>query len=471
METTSSGGARHVDVVTGLTFFFVALFAVPPIYFIGAAGSIASPAIVLALAGLLWWGFGRILYGSGIDRGRQPIRITLLLFVGAVLISYALFNRRLQPVDWSNAADRGLVLVFALAGILLLTADGIDRTDRLMVLLRRMTFAASLVGVVGIIQYVSKQDFVSPVFDAIPGLTTNNVIAFAGRSSVYTDIRRVSGTATHPIEFGVVLAMAFPFAAHYALTDRTRSGLDRWWQVAVILIAQPMAQSRSGMLATAVAAVVLLCAWPKSAIRKILGWLPAALVALRFAFPGLLGTITGLFLHFQGDSSYTSRTEDYGNVGKYVAQYPIFGRGFGTFLPKDFFFLDNQYLMSLIDIGVVGLVALIALMVSGVLLAFRASRWAVTQERRLLARSLCGAIAGGTLTLATFDFFSFQMATGMVFVLLGCAGAMWRLFRAEALAAGYTSPPSLGRPRSIDDIVPPPPHVEDPAPRTTRAGA
>jgi O-antigen ligase len=426
---------------------------------------------VLALAALLWWCFGRILYGSGIDRGRQPIRVTLMLFVGAVLISYALFNRELQPVDFSNAADRGLVLVFALAGLVLLAADGIDRTDRLMVLLRRMTFAVALVAIVGIVQYVSKQDFVSPVFNAFPGLTTNDVVAFAGRSSAFTDIRRVSATATHPIEFGVVLAMAFPFAAFYALTDRFRRGLHRWWQVAVILIAQPMAQSRSGMLATAVAAVVLFCAWPKPAIRKVLGWLPVSLVALRFAFPGLLGTITGLFLHFQGDSSYTSRTQDYGNVGKYIAQHPLFGRGFGTFLPKDFFFLDNQYLMSLIDIGVVGTVAVIALMVSGIVLAFRASRWAMTHERRLLAISLCAAIAGGTLTLATFDFFSFQMATGMLFLLLGCSGAMWRLFRAEALAAGYTSPPSLGRPRTLDDVAPPPAHLVDDAPPATRTGS
>ena len=455
-DTRARAGARHVDVVTGLTFFVVALLSIPPIYFIGAAGSIASPAIVFALAALLWWFLARILYGSGIDRGLQPMRIAMLAFVGVVLFSYALFHRWHQPVPWSNAADRGLLLVIALLGLVLLTSDGVDSMDRLRVLLRRITFGVALVAIVGISQYIFKQDFVSPVFNWIPGLATNDVVAFAGHTSEFTTLRRVSGTANHPIEFGVVLAMAYPLAADYALTDRARSGIRRWWQVAVILVAQPMAQSRSGILATAVASLVLLTAWPPPALRKMAAWAPATLVALRFAFPGLLGTITGLFLHFQSDSSYQTRAEDYGNVGSYIAEHPIFGRGFGTFLPQDFFFLDNQYLMTLIELGVVGLVAVLGVMFTGIVLSFRASRWALTPEERLLARSLCASIAGATLTLGTFDFFSFQMATGVLFLLLGCAGALWRLLRAQAKAAGDTKPRSLPRPRTLDELVPMP---------------
>ena len=47
-------------------------------------------------------------------------------------------------------------------------------------------------------------------------------------------LTRPAGTTIHPIEFGAVLTMILPIALHYALHDKYRSKLARWFPVAAI---------------------------------------------------------------------------------------------------------------------------------------------------------------------------------------------------------------------------------------------
>ena len=75
---------------------------------------------------------------------------------------------------------------------------------------------------------------------------------------------------------------------------------------------------------------------------------------------GLVGTIISLFTGLSSDPSIAGRTDDYAVVGKFISESPWFGRGFGTFLPKEYFILDNQYLGSIVETGYVGLGALLA---------------------------------------------------------------------------------------------------------------
>ncbi|WP_418606295.1 O-antigen ligase family protein [Georgenia sp. SUBG003] len=88
-----------------------------------------------------------------------------------------------------------------------------------------------------------------------------------------------------------------------------------------------------------------------------------ALVLVRATLPGLLGTITGFFLGAAEDDSVTARLDDYPVVDKFFAESPWIGRGLGTFLPEEYVLLDNQYLMSLVEGGIVLLGATIAFFV------------------------------------------------------------------------------------------------------------
>jgi O-antigen ligase len=210
-----------------------------------------------------------------------------------------------------------------------------------------------------------------------------------------------------------------------------------------------MAQSRSGIIVILVAGVVLLTAWPRDVQRRLLWWLPVYALAMRVVFPGLLGTIRNLFLNFGTDPSVTSRTDDYARIPQFIDQHPFFGRGFQTFLPKDFFFVDNQYIISVIETGFVGLAVTLMLFATAIGLAFQARRWALDDEERLLGQTMMASIAGAAFAFATFDFLSFELAAGVLFLLFGCAGALWRLLRSDARAAGQAQP---AHPRRIETL-------------------
>lgn len=427
---------RHIDVTTYVTWFVVCLIAIPEVYVVrGPLGGLGAPAIIVAFGGLAWWIFATLYPGSGLHRGLQPIRWALFALVASILVSLAMANRGSIPGDQARLADRGVLLILAMAGIALLIADGMDSLERLQVLLQRIVTAVACISVVGIIEYETTNNFVASVFNKIPLLSPTMVVPFADfRAELNSSTRRVSGTAIHPIEFAVVLAMALPLAAHYALTDEVRHGWRRWWKVAVIFVAQPLAQSRSGIIAIAVAAVILLPAWPRAVRQKLYVWAIPAAIAGRVLFPGLLGTVRNLFLNYKNDPSYKDRIARYPKIFRFIHQHPWFGRGFQTFDAKTFFATDNQYLMSLIETGIIGTLVLIALFVTAVVLATSTKKWAQSEHERMLAQALLASTAGVAVSFATWDVFAYIMATGMIFLLLGSAGALWRLQRERARA-------------------------------------
>ena len=141
---------------------------------------------------------------------------------------------------------------------------------------------------------------------------------------------------------------------------------------------------------------------------------------------GLLGTISGLFLNVSSDTSTTSRTGAFSLAAPLISSHPWFGIGFGTFMPQTYFFTDDQYLGTLIETGIFGLAALLTLFATDWCVARGARRISTDLEMRHLGQCLAASAATAAVTFATFDAFSFVMAAGMTFLLLGCAGALWR---------------------------------------------
>jgi O-antigen ligase len=215
--------------------------------------------------------------------------------------------------------------------------------------------------------------------------------------------------------------------------------------------ATPLTVSRSAILGLVVGFTVLFSGWTARQRLTALAAAPGFLILTRILVPGLVGTIRSLFTNIASDPSYTGRTDDYEVVEAYVLQHPIFGRGFGTFVPGQdvtidrpgsHITLDNQYLGQVIETGLLGLAALVALFAVGYACARGARRRSLDDERRDLALSLAASIASLAVMFVTFDGFAFPMVTGFTMVLIGCAGAMWRL-----VAQRHTTAPTAATAR------------------------
>lgn len=402
-----------------LVAYVVLLIGVPAQQVFAPLGAAGTPAQMLAIALLIWWAARRIALLQPRKRIVQPVRRALLFLILAVLASYVVAATRAIDSTELRAADRGLLSLAAWSGVVLVVTDGVNR-EQLDRLLRVLAYAGGALAALGVLQFFTGLDVAR--FLEIPGLTANTDYATVLQRA---DFRRPAGTATHPIEFGVVLAMILPIALHFALDSSDRRW-RRWFPAAMIAFALPISISRSAVVGAVLALAFMLPAWPAARRRKAYGVIVVFLGLIYLAIPGLLGTLRNLFTGLFADSSTQSRTDSYSVAGEYVAERPVFGRGFGTFLPS-YHIVDNQFLIMLITTGAVGAVALLLLFLTGIFTARGVRIRSRSAGTRGLAQALAASVAVSAASSATFDSLSFPMAAGTMFLLLGCVSALWRL--------------------------------------------
>jgi O-antigen ligase len=432
---------------------------------------------------LLWWAAARLVPGLGVSARLQPIRIVMGIFVVVVLASYvsamlhgwgmpvglqektAFGSGTLDPASLDevavkeiNAADRGLLSLAAWTGIALVAADGLRTKRRLDLVLKAIVVIGTFVAFLGMLQYFFELDLVT--YFKIPGLTPNSDFG----SIALRTVRRVEGTAVHPIEYGVVLTAILPIAIHRALYARRGHRFFPWLAAAVIGVALPMSVSRSAILALFVAAIVMFAGWSTS--RKLKGLVVAVVfaVGMKLMVHGLLGTVRSLFTNLGNDPSIQGRTEDYTVALRLFHEQPLLGRGFFTFIPALYRTFDNAYLLAVVEIGILGAVALLLVFLVGIFTARGARLRASDDEARDLGQVLAASLAAVMVSAATFDLLGFPMAAGLTFLLVGCSGALWRQSRDQSDTRSVTVSGGSPLPGSV------PTNSSSESSRTKRAG-
>jgi O-antigen ligase len=149
--------------------------------------------------------------------------------------------------------------------------------------------------------------------------------------------------------------------------------------------------------------------------------------------PGLVSLIYQLVSKTGSESSSVSRLDAYTAAAPFIAQHPWLGQGFGTFLPQTYFFVDDQYLTTLIETGVLGLLAVLMLFLLGWCLARSTRRICADKQTRDLLQCLAVSALCTGLSFSTFDALGYSTISGLTFLLIGCTAAAWRLARTGAL--------------------------------------
>lgn len=442
------GRHRH-DAVGLITAYVILLFAVPSQLVVGAVGAAGTPANAVGMLALMWWGTARLVPDLGVARGLQPLRIALLILWTSALASYAAGGLTPMHPLQVNAADRAILSMLCWSGVVLLIADGACCRARLDVLVRRMVVVLAAFSAAGIYQYFTGVNIAELV--RIPGLVANQALEGA---QMRFAVRRVSSTAIHPIEFGVVLATVLPLAVHDALHGGARRFLPRWAPMGLIALGAVLSVSRSAIVGIVVGSLALYPTLSRQQRRLAIVLAPLAAVAVQAVAPGVLGTIRFFFANLLDDPSVTSRTDDYSFARDLFSGAPWLGRGMGTFLPELYvlpggrgggsLILDNQYLHSVLQVGAVGVAALLLFFSIAAFSARGARRRTSNPAGGSLGQALFAAILVPMVTFATFDALSFSMAAGITFLIAGCSGAAWRLAREEESARACSGPAPAG---------------------------
>ena len=410
-----------------LSIYLALLILIPSNLAIAALGAAGSPSNIFGVVLLARWLVARA--QGATPRGWTLLRGALAFFALAVVASYLAANLRPLSGLEVNGADRGLIRLMSWSGVLLVAMDGLP-TRRAF---RRVTQVAAgggvVIGLLGLLQATAGINLVD--YMHIPGLHPLSLDKLAA-PEIRNGLPRIYATTSHPIEYATVLVLLIAITAPLALKEHS-DRRSRWWFLGLITmgITFPLAVARSGFLAAAMLAIVVIPRLPRRARRRVLLALPAGLVVVHSSFPGLLGTIRDLFL-FTASGEEHARTDDYPVVAEYFRERPLFGWGSGTYLSTIYRVLDNEYLLTLVEAGLVGLIAYIVLHVAAIRTAQRARKMATTVDDRLVCQCLVGAPAAALVSSVTFDSFSFPMFAGLVFFSLGLSGAFSRLLIAEA---------------------------------------
>ncbi|GAA0450254.1 hypothetical protein Ade02nite_59380 [Paractinoplanes deccanensis] len=411
----------RVDAATVLCVMVALLLVIPAWLIVPGMTDIGRPGLVVGLVLWFWWMLAR-LNPRLVLVGPQPIRWAVLAYGLSLIVSYAVGYLRGLTAMEANGADRAMIFAGAFTGVILMTADGVRNWARLRRLLAVLVTCAAFVGLVAIIQFVTRDDITR--YLSFPGLEVKGVVPdFQYRGAAI----RVASTTTHYIELSMVMVTVLPFAIHlarYAQTSRMR----QVYAFAALLIAGaiPATVSRTGFLALA---IVLLCLTPMWTWRYrynmivTAGLLVAAAVAAK---PSLTSTVFDMFASAEEDSSITARTERYEMVAHYFNQRPWFGRGTGTWIYPMYQYLDNQWLSHAVSNGLVGVAALAALHITAITLAVLALRRATRPADKDICAALVATQLVAVLGSATFDSFAFTTYTCLLAVMVGLCGTVWR---------------------------------------------
>jgi hypothetical protein len=227
--------------------------------------------------------------------------------------------------------------------------------------------------------------------------------------------KTIVGPTDHGLAVTTMMVLAIPFAIVAFMQVRERT---RWLYalaIALIMGAALSTERKTGVLAPIAAVAVIAAYRPRAVLRMVpLGILMAGFIYV--ASPGALSTIYELEETFNSDSS-AGRSDDYAAIAPEVLAHPLLGSGYGS---RDIAqvdsvrILDNEYLGELLSVGLVGVLAFMAMILSSMVVAHPVIRSGdPTRAGPALAASASCAVFGVACLL--FDSMSFPQAPYMFF--------------------------------------------------------
>ncbi|MCY0937031.1 O-antigen ligase family protein [Streptomyces sp. H34-S4] len=423
--------ARELDATGLLTGYLGLAFFIPSNLTLPGLGGVGTPANVFALLALFWylatWLTGRIRPAPGT---RLP-RIAMWLLAVSVLASYLANASRSSSHKEVLGADRGLIGLLVWVSLVLLVSAGIQDRARLDVLLRRAVVMGAVVAAIGYYDFFTATNIAEKI--SIPGLQSSVAQITTLDRGAFT---RPRSTTAQPLEFGGMLALLLPFAVQQAF-DPVRAQLSRWRRWAPVALmggALPLTVSRTSIIGALIVVLVMVPRWKPQRRWTTFGLLLGSVAVFKVLVPGLIGTITTLFASFvsNSDSSTQARTVKYSAIVPYLEDHPLFGRGLGTFTPDLYFFTDNQYMLTLAEMGLLGLLALLALFLTGIHQGGAIRRLAADESDRELGQAFFASALVALVSAATFDALSFPMFAGMFFLTIAAGGSYLGFIRRAA---------------------------------------
>jgi hypothetical protein len=348
-------------------------------------------------------------------RAAPRIRFTWIhaaigLFVACAFLSVVFDASYLSQTLELDLSFKKLPLLVSFVSLFVIAATALRRTEVPAFL--NYTLILAVVCAVGVIfEYRYKQNlFYDWSNKILPGAFS---VVEVDESAVDGIGRRiVQGPGEGPLEAVAMLAMALPIALVRLLQSDEWRRRILYGLAACVLVAATFATYRKSAVLAPIAVVLTLAYFRRRELLKLAPLSMVMLVIVSVLSPGAVRSTVDQFLRPDrlDVPTVSDRASDYDAIRPDLWTHLAFGRGWGSYNHETYRILDTEILHRTVEMGVLGLVVFLLMVLSVILsarktIAGRDPRWAPV--------ALMGAaVAAAFLVLSTlFDVLSFPHPT------------------------------------------------------------
>lgn len=382
-----------------------------------------------------------------------PVAIFLwTMFASLMINSVSLTQSGLITGGFANVFQLGFLL-----SVIFLTRQMLSTETITMVLLNVIVFGGAVIGFFAFVERITRQNVFLMLANFLP-LT----ILRDDAESIRAGGNRAYASSQHPIALAVLFCMIIPIAIYlikYSPWPRfsfTRK-LVYIGAMGVTMVGMLSAVSRTGVVTLGAMFLFTLIFWPKIAGILAAVGVPIAVV-VGLLLPQLFESMVLSLFDIEGviASQLTSpglagqgRLADLPEAFAEFAAAPLAGTGLGSRIvvgdEANAQILDNQWLGTLLEAGILGIIGLVALLVYPIV---RMVHFAFRSDAPLHRKHLAFAIATSTVGYAAAMFFYDAFAFMQTLLLLSIlyAVAAWAM---TTPAEGWTPPRLRERSREV----------------------
>jgi len=382
-------------------------------------------------------------------------------FVGARAAEFIRDADRIPFVDVSGTVAKALLFLVSVYLAFYFIVSVVRSPQAIHVVLKTLVCGAAGVAAFAIVERRTGYN----VFDHLQGWIP--LVTFEGSGLDAADIGRagrlrVYASAQHPIALAALFAMVVPLSLYLAHHRRR----PIWYATSAVLILGALSTVSRTSVTMLAAIVVIFLVLRRSVVTRAAVFVLPALIVIHLILPGTIGGLRQAFFPSKGlvsdQTVYGGRisSERLGPQFDVIKQQPALGQGYGTRVTsgpeQNSRVLDNQWLATGVETGLIGVFAWVWLFVRFVRRAGSEAKRDLS-ERGWLLTAITSSVVAFAVGMFTFDAFSFVQELFVFFVLLALGSAVlawneaWpegaaaeRPDRTAALSSGRVSSKGLG---------------------------
>jgi polysaccharide biosynthesis protein PslJ len=400
--------------------------------------------VIVALA-IAFWTLS-LLAQPDVALRRSGLEGPVLLYAFAFLASD--FANPGRAAAYQSYVIRTLTLALSLVVVFYFVVSVVRTFSQVLTILKLLVVGSSVLA--GLAMIESRTGW-SPFqhLDHVPLLQQTATFTGDARGTI-----RALGSAEHPIALGALFVIVAPLAVYLAI----RFG-RWWWATVVILMAGTFATVSRTAVVMMVGAIIVFLVLRFRETWRLAPLLLPIIIVVHFMVPGALGAVKtafappgGLIAEHSNDevAAGSGRLADIGPSLALFSEKPVLGYGYGTMQTTgpdaNALILDNQWLSSLLNVGLVGVLSLVWLFTRFIRDVGRRARHEPTVDGWLLVALVASVTAFG-VGMFTYDAFAFTQVTFVFFVILAL-GSVLVLARDPVFAPSFHPAPG-GRVRPV----------------------